>query len=232
MEAIQIAKLTNEYKQTVEQEWLIVRSNDTEMQLLDVYVTLTEKSEKSEKKRMDLSQVLNKFQNLVFLGEPGSGKTTTLQFIGLCFVHKDWSVTKLNSQMKYIPIKLDLRRYATTLAEPGPAMEKAVSLSIREYLRYIDEEQALELIRVWQEQEILLLLLDGLDEVPDNLRETVRNEIRRFTLSHSGLKSRLILSARTTGYSFMMSTCIEFELESFKSADDIQSCKRPNKMVE
>lgn len=57
-----------------------------------------------------LGQALKKEQHLVLLGEPGAGKTTTLQFLGLCFARaaEGWPQEKLGLEESRIPIRLNL----------------------------------------------------------------------------------------------------------------------------
>ena len=73
-----------------------------------------------------LAQALKEAHHLTLLGEPGAGKTTTLQFVGLCFARPGWARARLELEEGRIPILLDLRRYADVLAGPGPRMEEAL----------------------------------------------------------------------------------------------------------
>ena len=42
-----------------------------------------------------LAQALKEAHHLTLLGEPGAGKTTTLQFVGLCFARPGWARARL-----------------------------------------------------------------------------------------------------------------------------------------
>jgi len=126
-----IEKLTHEYKRAVEKEWSFLYANDAELRLQNSFVMLQELSKSSDKKQEILSDLSSVLENnhLVFLGEPGSGKSTTLQFIGLCFTHENWHKTKLNAKKEYIPIKISLQEFAPILSEPGPTMERVLGLA-------------------------------------------------------------------------------------------------------
>ncbi|MGD0613649.1 MAG: HEAT repeat domain-containing protein [Anaerolineales bacterium] len=244
-----ISEWTEEYIKAVEGEWSLLRVGDAQIPLEDVYVmlqALPTPSPRVQEKRLELgvvperlehaglerdsrfpmaapvalSQALRDAHNLVLLGEPGSGKSTVLQFIGLCFVHTGWSRSRLLLQEERIPVKINLREHAELLTRPGPGLEKALANSVREYLRRRSEEQALELIQSWQDQDRLLVLLDGLDEVPDALRSAVQDEINKFTASEHGRKCRLMVSSRPAGYASLGGTFQEFTLKPFEKAKE------------
>jgi hypothetical protein len=75
-----------------------------------------------------LSQALQEAQHLVLLGEPGAGKSTTLQFIALCFVHPDgtWATGRLKLQEDRVPVRADLRALASPLADGASLTEALV----------------------------------------------------------------------------------------------------------
>ena len=245
------SKWTETYKQAVEEEWSILRVGDAQVPLEDVYImlqALPAQAPSVQEKRPEfgdvperlqhaglerdsrepmpvplaLSKALGDAPSLALLGEPGSGKSTVLQFIGLCFVHGNWSSSRLLLKEERIPVKINLREHAELLTRPGPGLEKALSSSVREYLRRISEEQVLELIHNWQDNKQLLVLLDGLDEVPDALRPVVRGEINKFTASEHGRKCRLVVSSRLAGYVSLGGSFREFTLKPFEKG------KNPN----
>ena len=242
-----ISKLTEQYKRAIEREWSILRVNEVEISLKDVYVMLQavaslppkeldKKAElaelpermrhagfepkESNPVRVELSQALKEAQHLVLLGEPGGGKSTTLQFIGLCFVHEDWAEARLQLTEQKIPIKLDLRGYADILAEPGTAMEQALNRAVREFLRDLSEEDARELLHEWSDEGRLLVLLDGLDEVSDQHRRAVHDEIQKFASWMTDRKCRLVVTSRLAGYSAMGGNFKEFILKPFEHSEE------------
>jgi HEAT repeat protein len=241
-----IANLTEEYKRAVAREWAVLRVNEAEIPLSDAYVMLQaiESPPNSEEKLLELAELPERMKNagfepkktlpipvelsealkeapyLILLGEPGSGKSTTLQFIGLCFAHMGWSESRLHISEERIPIKLDLQRYAEILAMPGRAMEQALHRSVQEYLRDAPEEEVTELIFVWRDQGLLLVLLDGLDEVSDKFRGAVQDEIQKFATWMAYQHSRLIVSARLVGYSTIGGEFKEFMLKPFENPEE------------
>ena len=247
LSAERISQLTDQYKRAIERDWSTLRVDQADYPLTDVYVMLQamgspppidleERAELAElPERMkhaglapkestpdpvELSQALKEAEHLVLLGRPGSGKSTTLQFIGLCFVHQDWAESRLQLTEERIPIKLDLRGYADILAHRGTAMEEALSRAIRERLRDISEDESYELIQAWRDQSQLLVLLDGLDEVSDQHKEAVRNEIQKFALWAPDKQCRLVMSSRLPGYSTMGGRFKEFTLKPFEQSGE------------
>jgi hypothetical protein len=62
-----------------------------------------------------LSKALAAARHLTILGEPGAGKSTTLQFIGLCFTQEGRSKEKLGMGEPCIPVLVELRKHAAIM---------------------------------------------------------------------------------------------------------------------
>jgi predicted NACHT family NTPase len=144
-----------------------------------------------------LEAALAKGEHMALLGEPGAGKSTALQFIGLCFARADenWHRERLGIQRPYIPILLNLQARAYAIAGQETLWD-ALRAEVRERLQ-CPEDEAEALLRAWRQEPGLLVLLDGLDEVPGALREAVRERIRRFAPSGAGW---VILTSRPAGF--------------------------------
>jgi energy-coupling factor transporter ATP-binding protein EcfA2 len=144
-----------------------------------------------------LEAALAKGEHMALLGEPGAGKSTALQFIGLCFARADenWHRERLGIQRPYIPILLNLQARAYAIAGQETLWD-ALRAEVRERLQ-CPEDEAEALLRAWRQEPGLLVLLDGLDEAPGALREAVRERIRRFAQSGAGW---VILTSRPAGF--------------------------------
>jgi predicted NACHT family NTPase len=149
-----------------------------------------------------LEAALAKGEHMALLGEPGAGKSTALQFIGLCFARADenWHRERLGIQHPYIPILLNLQARAYAIAGQETLWD-ALRAEVRERLQ-CPEDEAEALLRAWRQEPGLLkpgllVLLDGLDEVPEALREAVRERIQRFAQSRAGW---VILTSRPAGF--------------------------------
>ena len=180
--------------------------------------------ESREADRLSALEALDREQHLVLMGGPGSGKTTFLNFVALCLageiLHSPGANLKLlrrpippeadspSDKPKaqrwrhgaLLPVRVVLRDLAASLPPSGtPTNADTVWNFIvgqlpAQFGRYADPLQA-ELLGQGG-----LILLDGLDEVPDALsrREQVKQAVQEFAgLYH---KCRFLVTSRTYAY--------------------------------
>jgi tetratricopeptide (TPR) repeat protein len=143
----------------------------------------------SEKEHRSGMEVVNQEQYLMVLGAPGMGKTTFLRKVGL-------EALKQN-QGEYhhscIPVLLELRKYR---------WDKATGINLRE--KIAEEFQNCGLPEYQGcterllEQGKLLILFDGLDEVPTELLGQMTGAIKDLVDRYS--KNRFIASCRIAAY--------------------------------
>ena len=140
------------------------------------------------------------------LGDPGSGKTTFVNFLALCLagemlgleganldaLGEEWNVGPL------LPVRVVLRDFAVQMDDQG---------SVRERLwRFIQRQlgdtlaEFTPLLRKHLLEEGGLLILDGLDEVPEagRRREAVKQAVLDFRASFTNV--RILLTSRTYAY--------------------------------
>jgi len=200
-------------------------SRQKRMDLAHVYIDLNtktavaekrEKKEKSSDPEMEretrpLSALEAALQNkwMVLLGDPGSGKTTFINHLTLCLAahrmepHGDW-LTRLSGwsaeEADLFPIQVTLRDFAQwsytcdLKADPCHLWNFIVTRFEAQNLKSARHplEQALEKGRA-------ILLLDGLDEIPDKDRVSfVRNAILSFAIRHPD--TRIIVTCRVLSY--------------------------------
>ncbi|MFZ8842411.1 HEAT repeat domain-containing protein, partial [Thermoflexus sp.] len=108
---------------------------------------------------------------------------------------RNWHRERLGIQRPYIPILLNLQARAYAIAGQETLWD-ALRAEVRERLQ-CPEKEAEALLRAWRQAPGLLVLLDGLDEVPEALREAVRERIQRFARSGAGW---VILTSRPAGF--------------------------------
>lgn len=142
-------------------------------------------SSKSIEKQTGI-RAANETQFLMVLGAPGSGKTTFLRKIGL----EALKVKKGKYEHRCLPVFLELKRFTED------------RIDIQE--RIIDEFKICGfpdpegLIKKALKKGKLLILLDGLDEVPNVKRDSVVDIIQDFVDKHDN--NRFITSCRVAAY--------------------------------
>ncbi len=139
--------------------------------------------------------LLKKNAGLVVLGDPGAGKSTFLKFLTLSLAVGQGQGLGLAGRL---PVLLPLAAYANALSAGEVRLDRFLAL-------YTEErgfggslgpllEQALQ-------RGMVLLLLDGLDEVRDPaLRNTVVERVRDCFSAHRGAGNKFVLTSRIVGY--------------------------------
>jgi HEAT repeat protein len=163
-----------------------------------------------------LGQALREAEHLALLGEPGAGKSTALQFIGLCFAcaKEGWHTERLGVEAPLIPVLLQLPVRAEAFAR-GKTLWKALIKAVCDRLEPCTEEEADALLRSWSDEKRLLVLLDGLDEVREAEREAVYRAIQSFV--HSG-RGRVVVASRPAGFSSLVGVK-EYTLKPFEDPE-------------
>jgi nucleoside phosphorylase len=144
-----------------------------------------------------------RFHHIVLLGAPGSGKTTILQHLGLSLVPAWRQQKKEHSGLPHLPYRLPvllfLREHSAAIAKNrrfslADAVAMQTDLFPRQHTRQRKE---------WIERELnegqCLVLLDGLDEVADELaRQAVVEWVNQQILTYP--RNRFIITSRPHGY--------------------------------
>jgi hypothetical protein len=150
---------------------------------------------------------------LVILGDPGSGKSSLLQFLALRWARIE------DANLRYtqpLPLLIELRDYNRWQCSGG-----------KSFPRYLHEastwhrlnQQTLD--HLLKQPGRVVLLLDGLDEVFDPAqRQDVINDIHRFSNEYPG--TRLVVTSRVVGYQPQRLRDAEFRHFMLQDLDDGQ----------
>jgi hypothetical protein len=165
-------------------------------------------------------KIANEQKRLNILGTPGAGKSTFLRRLGLEALmpeHENPEIGGWQYKRDYshavIPVLLELRSLRSTVcADP----EDIVALIAKEFATSGFPESA-SLVTQALERGFLLLLLDGVDEIPTVQLDTAVTAIRNFINSYPNC--RYVLSCRTAFYRDWFTGFHDFVLSDFDDAD-------------
>lgn len=183
---------------------------------------------------------LNRQRRLVLLGDPGSGKSTFVNFVALCLAgealgHRHVNLTLLTAPLPddvtsdptdepplqpwvhgpLLPVRIVLRDFAAR-GLPGDGTP-ATANHLWRFVAGELESAALGEYTPHLHKELMnqggLILLDGLDEVPDaeNQRTQIKQAIEDF--ANTFLRCRILVTSRTYAYQHQ-----EWRLNSFAAA--------------
>lgn len=195
------------------------RAGPRDPQTAQAFAGDEEEQQEARPRAVPLSDALKEQAHVMVLGEPGAGKSTALQFIGLSFA-ADGKLpgVSLDLEEERIPVLISLKAHVETLKEAG--LEEALTTAVRK-LGHMTEAEAAAGIRLWRDAGRLAVLLDGLDEVAGHDRGEVARAIRTFARSEEGRRCRVVVASRTAGYRQELGPPFhDYLLKPFESADD------------
>jgi HEAT repeat protein/GTPase SAR1 family protein len=138
-----------------------------------------------------------RYQQLVILGDPGSGKSTLTRYISLSLVESTGDERVRTAFSGYCPILIELRDYVSLCGQ-------AKCETFLEFLEYLGHTEGWrmkesELSHYLKADGRAVVIFDGLDEVFDpQERERITNRIAGFCLQFP--KTRAIVTSRIIGY--------------------------------
>lgn len=186
--------------------WLLNRSPRTfqvsESKLLESFDLRNDRLGLGDRiKRNEGISVANENSRLLILGKPGSGKTTFLKHLAVDCCNGKF-------QPDLIPVLIELRRIRSTdqklqdaVLERGQQNSQQKQKQSKKWiLDTISEQLELDLQQTQNllAQGKLLILMDGLDEVPtSSFRREVQNQVRELAQEAQLAGNRFILTCRT-----------------------------------
>ena len=163
-----------------------IRQYRSESSLEEVYRQASQRRFQGECKKEDGLKVANQQQFLMVLGQPGAGKSTFLRRMGLAALRRRQD----GYGPECVPVFIELKRFTTSEID----LEATIATELETCGFPKPKESAKQLL----EQGKLLILLDGLDEVPTSQIDAAIQKIQDFVDRYD--KNRFIASCRTAAY--------------------------------
>jgi formylglycine-generating enzyme required for sulfatase activity len=181
---------------------------------------------RGERRRLSALAQLDRHDRLVLLGDPGSGKSTFVNFVALCLAGEILGLDEANlerlteplpqddgdedkepdpqpwSHGAPLPVHVVLRDFAARGLPP--AGEQATAKHLWDFIVNELDDAALDAYEKPLARELLkeggVLLLDGLDEVPEaeHRREQIKQAVKDFAGAFG--KCRILVTSRTYAY--------------------------------
>lgn len=129
------------------------------------------------KRKGNITDLRKEIKQMVILGPPGIGKTTTLQYLA-------YDIIKGDANLNKIPVFVELRHFTA---------EKTIENSISNFLN----KNTKELDEILRDNKIILFF-DGLNEVSINEQQNLIREIQVLIKKYNDLE--IILSSRPDSY--------------------------------
>ena len=177
-----------------------------------------------ERRRLSAQEQLNRHRRLVVLGDPGSGKTTFVNFVAMCLAGESLGDRQANMTLLTAPLPdeigqdqderqpweygpvLPLRIILRDFAARGlpPTGIRASGKHLWDFIVKTLEESSIGDYATHMRQELLeqggLIMLDGLDEVSeaDQRREQIKEAVKDFSALFP--RCRMLITSRTYAY--------------------------------
>ncbi|WP_017306484.1 NACHT domain-containing protein [Spirulina subsalsa] len=154
---------------------------------------------KIAQQRIPVTTILEKYKHLVILGQPGAGKTTLLQALAIQCNQGSWrrDLLPIFIRLKNLPednLKLNSSNFLNDLFSYSPA----------------DNLAQLEHLLL---QGRVLLLLDGLDEVPAKSKLLLLQKLQRFLEKYHNITC--LITCRPAAYQYHLPNFTEIEIADF-----------------
>jgi hypothetical protein len=210
-------------------------NREERLDLRSTYVPLSFRNENDAQQVQLAAEVLSDLrqQRTVVIGGPGSGKSTLLQAHGVgvlearaSIIRRMWRRRTFRS-IRVTPILIRLRDLATFLDPDKPRMpggNDIVDYLIREILVkeefFKSDEQASQFLKMTLTSGYALVMLDGLDEVPDSKLGVLLSAIDDFmtdgTDAHPTKRARLLLTCRSQNFDALRDGWIDSSFAPYK----------------
>jgi len=196
--------------------------------------------EMHEQRPFSVVEQLNKHRHLVVLGDPGSGKSTFVNYLALCMLgdalgYSDANLMELTRPLPeeegkrrekdetpqpqpwdhgaLLPVRVILRDFAVRGLPEGVTSADHVWTFIEKELQAAELDEYAVLLKKELREQGGLILFDGLDEVPDAEHQRVQIKQAVESFSAAFPRCRIVVTSRTYAYQNQ-----DWKLDGFEEA--------------
>jgi len=149
-------------------------------------------------------KAVERYTKLMVLGKPGAGKTTFLQYLAV-------QCNQGHFQAHLIPVFILLKNFAEDALDEE-------NFSLVDYIKqdFLRSKVAAQDVETLLDNGRLLILFDGLDEVPETANDETIKQIRK--LSDKYYKNQIVITCRIAAQEYRFRGFTEVEIADFKPA--------------
>lgn len=175
-----------------------------ELKLTAWYGEVSQLKRENRPKELSVREAVREYDRLIILGEPGSGKTTSLKRMALEYAQETRrALNTSNATDYYIPLFVQLGNYVDKMSQ-GLAQylhENILWLvgdSFQSNLRNTQTETTLDDVKLTLNSYQFIFFFDGLNEVSEDIRPKCTEAIRKFARLYENHK--YVVTSRKHGY--------------------------------
>jgi formylglycine-generating enzyme required for sulfatase activity/calcineurin-like phosphoesterase family protein len=175
-----------------------------------------EDGEAGEPAVIDIEELMGRVNCLLLRGKAGMGKTTLIKHLAYSLTHGPGPAALRG----YLPVMVFLKDlwpiYKSNLEKESTHV--TFELLLKEYFEKHRCPLSMETVTAYLSQGKALLLLDGLDEVPESIREDLVDLVHRFQFQHK--KNRFLITGRPHGIEGSGMLCFGKHLRDIDDLDN------------